>query len=54
MRLGHGAARNKETFADREILEPARFRDAVLARVKGLGHRASVGYYRFDRSGSRS
>jgi hypothetical protein len=29
MRLGHRAARDEKTLADREILEPAVFRDAV-------------------------
>src|SRR6516165_7808720 len=43
VRLGHGAARDRETLADREILEIARLSHAVQGRVKALGHCASVG-----------
>jgi hypothetical protein len=42
MRLGHGAARDIEALADRQILEKAGFPEAVPAVVETLGHCVSA------------
>ena len=52
-RLGHGARRDEETFADHEVVEVPRRRQAMsLGRELGVGHARAVERFRPRRGGA--